>query len=82
MLCSPEPIKLQLKSQFLNMENLRLLILRNVHGCGRLENLPNGLRLLDWPGCPLSSLPSSFCPQNLVALNMSNSRLKKLTKQV
>ena len=82
MLCSPEPIKVQLKEQFLKMKNLRLLIIRNLHSSGHLEYLPNELRFLDWPGYPFSSLPTNFCPKKLVALNMSGSRLEKKFKQV
>ena len=82
MLKSHKPTKVQLKAQFLKMKNLRLLIIRNVQSCGRLEYLPNGLRLLDWPGFPSSSLPSDFCPTQLVALEMSGSRIEKPFMQV
>nr|XP_023874680.1 TMV resistance protein N-like [Quercus suber] len=82
MLCSPKPMKMQLKKQFLKMKNLRLLIIRNLHSSGHLEYLPNELRFLDWPGYPFSSLPTNFCPKKLVALNMSGSRLEKKFKQI
>ena len=45
----------------------------NVDICRGLEYLPNGLRVLDWLGFSLSSLPSNFRPQKLVALNMPQS---------
>jgi hypothetical protein len=82
-LCPPgEPMKVQFNDQFLKMKNLRLLKICNVQSCGRLEYLPNGLRLLDWPGFPWSSLPSKFYPKNLVSLNLSHSRIEKPLKQV
>ena len=67
----PEPTKLQLEAKCLeNMENLKFLIIDNVEICGSLDYLPNDLRLLEWHGCTLSSLPSNFHPQKLIALNM------------
>ena len=77
-----EPMNVEFNDQFLKMKNLRLLIIRNIQSYGRLEYLPNGLRLLDWPGYPCSSLPSNFCPKKLVALDLSHSRIKKPLKQV
>ncbi|KAK7282207.1 hypothetical protein RIF29_10819 [Crotalaria pallida] len=41
-------------------------------------SMPKGLRLLEWWGCPLKSLDSSFCAENLVELDFSYSKLKKL----
>jgi hypothetical protein len=83
MLCpSGEPTKVQFNDQFLKMKNLRLLKICNVQSCGCLEYLPNGLRLLDWPRFPWSSLPSKFYPKNLVSLNLSHSRIEKPLKQV
>lgn len=43
-----------------------------------VESLPNALRCIQWDNYPLTSLPSTFCPENLVELNMPNSQLKKL----
>ena len=83
MLHSPEPTKLQLQAKCLEkMKNLKFLIIDNVDICGGFKYLPNDLRLLDWPGCPLSSLPSNFQPQKLIALNMPKSQviLDKLLK--
>ncbi|KAL6176688.1 hypothetical protein ACLB2K_053321 [Fragaria x ananassa] len=39
---------------------------------------PNQLRFLDWPGCPLQSLPSSFDPKKLVTFSMHGSRISQL----
>ena len=54
---------------FEKMKNLKFLIVRNVHICEELEYLPNGLRLLQWPKFPFS-LPSNYCPRQLVGLEM------------
>ena len=64
------------------MKNLMFLIVSNVDICRGLKYLPNELRIIDWPGFSLSSLPSNFDPQKLIALNMPKSRntLDKLFK--
>ncbi|XP_030966872.1 disease resistance-like protein DSC1 isoform X1 [Quercus lobata] len=78
-----EPIELQLNAQiFCKMKNLRLLTIHNVRCQGRLEYLPNGLNLLDWPEYPFPLLPSHFSPKNLVVLNMAGNQLEKTFKQV
>ena len=84
MLHSPNPIPVQLHARaFKMMENLEFLMVRNVLISEELKNLPNGLKLLEWEQYPFS-LPSNFCPQELVVLEMSHScnRLEKLFKQV
>ncbi|CAA7058350.1 unnamed protein product [Microthlaspi erraticum] len=40
--------------------------------------LPPQLRLLRWDGCPMRRMPSSFCPENLVKIQMQGSKLEKL----
>ncbi|XP_023637387.1 probable WRKY transcription factor 19 isoform X3 [Capsella rubella] len=45
-----------------------------------LEYLPSRLRLLHWEYYPLSTLPRSFDPRNLVELNLPSSCAKKLWK--
>ena len=83
MLYPPKLKNLQLKAQiFRKMKNLRLLTIRNVNCCGRLEYLPSGLKLLDWHEYPLPLLPPDFCPKNLVVLNMARNQLEKTFKQV
>ena len=64
------------------MKNLKFLIVSNVAICRGLKYFPNELRVLDWFGFPLSSLPTNFDPQKLIALNMPESRvtLDKLFK--
>ncbi|KAG7552847.1 Winged helix DNA-binding domain superfamily [Arabidopsis thaliana x Arabidopsis arenosa] len=73
---------------FEKMCNLRLLKLycskaEEKHGLSfpqGLEYLPSKLRLLHWEYYPLSSLPKSFNPENLVELNLSSSCATKLWK--
>ncbi|KAL0006208.1 hypothetical protein SO802_013769 [Lithocarpus litseifolius] len=83
MICTLERAKLQLEAKsFEKMKKLKFLIVANVDICGDIEYLPNELRLLDWPKFPLSTLPSNFHPQKLIALNMPQSQvdLDKLLK--
>ena len=76
MIISHEPTKLQLEANcFEKMRNLKFLMVGNVDISGDLEFLPNGLRVFDWYGFPLSSLPSNFHPQNLIVLNMPQSHV-------
>ncbi|XP_028756325.1 disease resistance-like protein DSC1 [Neltuma alba] len=43
-----------------------------------IDFLPEGLMQLLWKACPLESLPAPFRAENLVQLDMSNSRLTRL----
>ncbi|KAL5554506.1 hypothetical protein UlMin_041907, partial [Ulmus minor] len=65
---------------FKKMSKLRLLKISpyNVYIDGDLKHLPNSLRYLHWEYYPGKSLPSNFKPQNLVELDMPNSRLEQL----
>ncbi|CAF1919463.1 unnamed protein product [Brassica napus] len=47
-----------------------------------LNDFPDELKLLSWPGYPMECMPSNFCPEYLVELSMPNSKLKKLWKEV
>ncbi|KAL4378687.1 hypothetical protein GQ457_02G037360 [Hibiscus cannabinus] len=67
---------------FSKMKKLRLLKVLCLSNCDGLTYLSNELRLLDWKGCPLRSLPSSFQPDNLVALLLQYSRIKQLWKGI
>ncbi|KAL4613855.1 hypothetical protein ACB092_07G011600 [Castanea dentata] len=83
MLCFHKPITVTLAPKaFKRMRNLKFLIVDNVHICEELKYLPNGLRFLQLPNYPFP-LPSNFCPQKLVTLEMPHSRirLEKLFKQ-
>ncbi|XP_029129500.1 TMV resistance protein N [Cajanus cajan] len=73
---------------FKKMPNLRLLVFQSLkRGFERinsvylpkgLEFLPKNLRYFGWNGYPLESLPSTFCPENLVELSMQYSNVEKL----
>ncbi|KAH1084184.1 hypothetical protein J1N35_023945 [Gossypium stocksii] len=65
---------------FLKMKKLRLLKVLCLSNCDDLKFLSNELRLLDWIGCPLRYLPSSFQPNNLVALLLPYSYIQQLWK--
>ncbi|XP_030964438.1 disease resistance-like protein DSC1 [Quercus lobata] len=83
MLHSPQQVKVQLHTEaFRKMENLKFLIVENVHICKPLEFLPNNLILLKWPHYPFH-WPLEYFPEQLVAIEMPHSRIKlpKLIKQ-
>ncbi|PPD85365.1 hypothetical protein GOBAR_DD17711 [Gossypium barbadense] len=65
---------------FLKMKKLRLLKVLCLSNCDDLKYLSNELRLLDWTGYPLKNLPSSFQPDNLVALLLPYSHIQQLWK--
>ncbi|KHG24800.1 TMV resistance N [Gossypium arboreum] len=62
------------------MKKLRLLKVLCLSNCDDLKYLSNELRLLDWEVCPLRYLPSSFQPDNLVALLLPYSHIEQLWK--
>ncbi|KAH1083937.1 hypothetical protein J1N35_023698 [Gossypium stocksii] len=66
---------------FLKMKRLRLLKILCQTNCYDLTYLSNELRLLDWEGCPLRSLPSSFKRENLVILLLPYSNIEQLWKE-
>ncbi|KAG6628102.1 disease resistance protein Roq1-like [Carya illinoinensis] len=64
---------------FENMRRLRFFKVRNAHFSGdRLESLPNGIRVIDWPKCPLQSLPPKFHGNKLVILRMPGSLIRPI----
>ncbi|CAN6574938.1 unnamed protein product [Malus baccata var. baccata] len=70
------------RANFKVMSNLRLLIVYGGFNLNTPLDLPDSLRYLYWPNYPLESLPSNFCPENLVELHMPNSKVKnKLWKK-
>ena len=84
MLHSPQPIKVQLHMEaFKKTENLKFLMVKNVHIYEPLEFLPPCLIFLKWPNYPFH-WPSEYFPEQLVAIEMPGShiRLPKLIKQV
>ncbi|KAM5569604.1 TMV resistance protein N [Rosa sericea] len=60
---------------FSNMRNLRLFIHRAGRYYGVVDNLPNSLRVVDWPNYPLQFLPSNLIPRELALINMPRSRI-------
>ncbi|KAJ4713864.1 TMV resistance protein N-like [Melia azedarach] len=63
---------------FSKMTNLRLLKIHNVQLPKGLEYLPNELRLLEWRGYPLESLPSNLQLDNTIKLSMCYSNIKQM----
>ncbi|XP_028756330.1 disease resistance-like protein DSC1 [Neltuma alba] len=71
---------------FRSMPNLKFLRfygnlngqLSNKLNASSMKLLPRNLMLLDWVGCPLKSLPTTFNGENLVEIKMPNSNLTKL----
>ncbi|XVF04217.1 hypothetical protein REPUB_Repub05bG0063300 [Reevesia pubescens] len=65
---------------FLKMKELRLLKVLYLPNSHDLKYLSDELRLFEWHGYPLKSLPSSFPPDNLVALLLPCSSIEQLWK--
>ncbi|PRQ22171.1 putative leucine-rich repeat domain, L domain-containing protein [Rosa chinensis] len=63
---------------FSNLSELNLLHIRNVDLPKGLTCLSNSLRLLEWPGCPLRSLPQKFESDELIELNLCHSNIEHL----
>ena len=63
---------------FSKMRNLRLLKIGNVRLPQGLTFLSNDLRLMNWLGYPLKSMPRNFSPDKLVELIMPHSCIKQL----
>ncbi|KAG2397027.1 TMV resistance protein [Vigna angularis] len=60
------------------MDQLELLILKNVNCYGTLNFISNELRYLFWNHFPWLSLPSTFFPDQLVELILPHSNIKQL----
>ena len=84
-----EVVFADMKKMFAKMKKLRLLKVyyNDHHSLVRKEyktslpegfEFPRGLRYLHWEG--LESLPSNFDLENLVAINLKGSNIKKLWK--
>ncbi|XP_028763133.1 disease resistance-like protein DSC1 [Neltuma alba] len=71
---------------FRSMPNLKFLRvygnlnvqLRNKLNASGMMFLSKNLMLLDWVGCPLKTLPTTFKGENLIEINMPFSKLTKL----
>ena len=81
---SPQPVTVQLHAKaFKRMENLKMLMVDNIHIHEPLKYLPNRLRFLKWSKYHFQTLQSKNCPQQLVIMMpCSRIRLEKLLKQV
>ncbi|KAI3821300.1 hypothetical protein L1987_08864 [Smallanthus sonchifolius] len=66
---------------FSYMRKLIFLRISNVHFPEGLNYLSNDLRILEWYGCSLKSLPSMFGPTRIYELEMCSSQLKTLWKK-
>ncbi|XP_030962743.1 disease resistance protein RPP2B-like [Quercus lobata] len=83
MLHSRQQLEVQLHTEaFRRMENLKFLIVENVHIHKPLEFLPKNLILLKWPQYPFH-WPSEYFAKQLVAVEMPHSciRLPRLFMQ-
>lgn len=69
----PQPRNMQL--DFEKMKNLKYLTAHNLIS-DDVKYLPNELRLIDWNGFPLPSLPATVNLQKLVALKVPGSHIK------
>ncbi|XP_030548786.1 TMV resistance protein N-like isoform X2 [Rhodamnia argentea] len=79
MLLLPRQEELDISpSAFTHMRRLKLLIFRTAQLSGGPICLPNDLRWLEWPECPLSTLKFSAGPKKLVQLDVFNSQIKQL----
>ncbi|KAM5551845.1 disease resistance protein RPV1 [Rosa sericea] len=65
---------------FSNLSQLSLLHISNVDLPDGLTCLSNSLRLLEWTGYPLRSLPQNFEADELVELNLCHSNIEQLWK--
>ncbi|XP_050231668.1 disease resistance protein RPV1-like [Mercurialis annua] len=67
---------------FEKMVRLKLLNLNYVELCEDYKEFPRSLVWLCWRGFPLTFLPIDLCLDKLVALDMRNSKLKYLWKEM
>ncbi|XP_059654442.1 disease resistance protein RPV1-like [Cornus florida] len=80
VLNSPKSEKLDAKA-FAKMKNLRLLNLNYAQLGGSCEHLSKELVWLSWKAFSLECIPSSFFMKNLVALDLSYSKLKQVWEE-
>ncbi|XP_058756858.1 disease resistance protein RUN1-like [Vicia villosa] len=65
---------------FKKMTKLRLLQLAGVKLDGDFEYLSKNLRWLSWNGFPLTHIPTNFCRENLVFIELENSNVQRMWK--
>ena len=66
---------------FSKMTKLKFLRISNIHFSQGLNYLSNELRILEWYGCSLKSLPSTFAPKHIFELDMHYSQPETLWKK-
>ncbi|XP_039156710.1 disease resistance protein RPV1 isoform X1 [Eucalyptus grandis] len=67
-------------SAFTHMRRLKLLIILNAQISGGPICLPNDLRWLEWPGCPLST--PVYVPKKLVCFHVPDSQIKEFGRNL
>ena len=67
---------------FSKMKKMRLLKICNVQFPQGLSYLSDELRVIEWRGYPLTSMPPFFQPNKLVELRMHCSGIKHLWKDI
>nr|WIL59991.1 nodulation protein [Melilotus officinalis] len=67
---------------FKNMKKLRLLQLSGAQLDGDFKYLSRNLRWLHWNGFPLTCIPSNFYQRNIVSIELENSNVKLLWKEM
>ncbi|XP_058731969.1 disease resistance protein TAO1-like isoform X2 [Vicia villosa] len=65
---------------FKKMTKLRLLQLAGVKLGGDFEYLSKNLRWLSWNGFPLTHIPTNFCREYLVFIELENSNVQRMWK--
>lgn len=63
---------------FSGMSNLRFLRLKGINLTGNFDQKLENLRWFCWEMCPLTCLPSEFCPQKLIILELPRSKMRAL----
>ncbi|XP_031286195.1 TMV resistance protein N-like [Pistacia vera] len=67
---------------FSKLINLRLLKLCNVQFSEDLDYISNKLRILDWRGYPLKSLPPNLQLDKIIELKMYQSRIEQMPQEI
>nr|WIL59990.1 nodulation protein [Melilotus officinalis] len=67
---------------FENMKKLRLLQLSGAQLDGDFKYLSSTLRWLHWNGFPLTFIPSNFYQRNIVSIELENSNVKLVWKEM
>lgn len=75
----PKDVEVQWSgNEFMNMTDLKMLVIRKACFSKRPKYLPTTLRWLEWEGYPFESLPNPACQTELVYLDLTKSYCKFL----